>query len=225
MSPHSSRRINAIANLAGAERYLEIGVAQGDTFRGVNIRRKVAVDRYFDFDWRPLQDADTTLFEKTSDDYFLNDADGTFDIIFIDGLHTFEQAFRDFTNSLEVAHRRTVWLLDDTVPSDPYSAWPNDGQSIALRRDAGLTDRSWHGDVYRLVFLLADYFPMLDYATILEGGNPQTLVWRKPRRAFKPVLGVEAVSRLQYMDMQLALERMKPCSEDEALRRVSEGLR
>ena len=63
----------------------------------------------------------------TSDQYrmpLLGD-ERPFDLIFLDGLHTYSQTLRDFRASQALAHSRTVWLIDDTVPSDPIAADPD----------------------------------------------------------------------------------------------------
>ena len=222
MTTHSSRRINAISDILSAKTYLEIGVAQGDTFKGVKVQNKTAVDPYFAFDWQSLRGDMHQFHQMTSDRFFCEHVfDQKFDIIFIDGMHTYEQAFRDFANSLLCAHDHTVWVLDDTVPSDPYSAWPNDTQAMVLRREAGIQDSSWHGDVYKLVFMIADFFPMLSYATVMTDGNPQTIVWKHPRSEFSPLMNnLEDISRLEYMEFKLSSGRMNPCSEAEALSKL-----
>ena len=105
-----------------------------------------------------------------------------FDIAFIDGLHTFQQTYRDLINTF--AHlRRGVVLIDDMVPSDEYSAIPDqDGESYRAREAAGLEGRKpWHGDVWRVVMLLDRHHPELEWRTIVDGGNPQTLVWSRRR--------------------------------------------
>ena len=59
--------------------YLEIGCFEDETFNKINIDKKVGVD--------PNSGGNVRL---TSDNFFKINKD-TFDIIFIDGLHTFEQ--------------------------------------------------------------------------------------------------------------------------------------
>jgi hypothetical protein len=86
------------------------------------------------------------------------DADGVprFDAIFIDGLHTFEQSYRDFIHSLRYAHDKIVWIIDDTVPNDPYSALPDFTQCAEYRILAGIFSGSWHGDVYKTAVAIHD---------------------------------------------------------------------
>lgn len=216
---HSSRRINRLAAALNAERYLEIGVGRGRTFFGVEVGRKVGVDPAFRFDIDGHQSASVSLFAVGSDTYFLEHAaNERFDIIFLDGMHTAEQTLRDFCNSLHHAHDRTVWIIDDTVPSDEHSAMRDQAAAVESRRKAGGDGNAWHGDVFKMVFILHDVFPTLDYCTLLTGGNPQTLVWRWPRRGFRPLFDdLSAISRLTYADLRMHLRVLNGMTEDEGI--------
>src|SRR6187200_105310 len=109
MINHSVRRINQLAAALGATRYLEIGVEDGLTFFNINIPDRTAVDPNLLFDYRPMQSDRTHFFKISSDEFFAHHPPpAPFDIIFIDGLHTFEQALRDLLNSLLFAHERSV---------------------------------------------------------------------------------------------------------------------
>jgi hypothetical protein len=211
----SARRINALASALKARNYLEIGVCAGHTFLDVRIDKRVAVDPEFRFDTKPHADANTVFHRMPSDQYFVNHAGEIFDLIFIDGLHTFEQTYRDFLSCLELSHRNTLFLIDDTVPSDVYSAWPSQQEAHQRRHEAGQRDDySWHGDVYKVVFAIHDFHPLLSYATIMTGGNPQTLVWRRPRPEFAPRFNsLETISRLDWFHFKREFSLMNPKDE------------
>lgn len=220
-STHSSRRVAWLARYLDARSYLEIGVFEGITFHDVNIERKVAVDPRFRFDVKQFgRPGRIDYYEMTSDKYFCDVAKGEkFDIIFIDGLHTFQQTLRDFLNSMTCAHDRTVWLIDDVFPSDVYSALPNSRDAHHFRKRAGGSSLAWHGDVYKLVFFIHDFMPSLSYTTISSAGNPQSLVWREARKNFSPIWNsAEAIERLGYFDLLKQQELMNLKPEDEALR-------
>jgi len=201
---HSARRINYLAARLAPENYLEVGVAAGMTFLGVNIHRKVAVDPRFRFEFTQHQSDSVSFFQVTSDKYFVEHA-GTekFDIIFLDGLHTFEQIFRDFCNSLLHCHDQTVWIIDDTIPSDVYSAINDQRKALQARKDAGGQSSAWHGDVFKMVFVVHDFFPSFSYCTVITKGNPQTLIWKQSRNDFQPMFNnLETISRLNYFDFK-----------------------
>ena len=223
---HSARRINVLAEKLGAKSYLEIGVYEGETFRAVRIERLVGVDKQFRFDTKTCDPDTTRLFQMTSDEYFVKEArNDIFDIIFVDALHTFEQCLRDCNNALMVSHARTVWVIDDTVPSDVYSAWPVAAEAVQRRKEAGIESAAWHGDVYKVIFAIHDFFPLLSFATITTGGNPQTVVWREPRGNFKQRYGsLETISRLSWFEFRREFALLNPVEEEAGLQMVVRAL-
>ena len=87
-------------------------------------RRRCGVDP------NPLFDAvllprGATFAVMTSDEFFRTIRPSRrFNVAFLDGLHTFEQTYRDMINTF--AHLTNgVILIDDTVPVDEYSAIPD----------------------------------------------------------------------------------------------------
>ncbi len=230
---HSVRRIHAIAERTGAKKYLEIGVCRGETFLHVDLPFKVAVDPNFLFDTAPHERAACRFFPVTSDSFFetlskdgelfraapAGDANPeTFDLIFLDGLHTFEQTARDFTNSLRYAHDKTVWILDDTVPCDPYSAHPSMDASYEIRKEAGVGGYEWHGDVFKVVLWLHDMHPRFSYCTVMDGGNPQTIVWRaEPQPRPAAFAGVDAIQAMEYFSMLANADCFAPVFEKDFL--------
>jgi hypothetical protein len=225
---HSARRINQLAKALGAKRYLEIGVHRGETFSNIAIEDRTAVDPQFLFDTVTQENRTTRFHPVPSDTFFVGlDSNIRYDIIFIDGLHTFEQTYRDFLNALMVANPRTVWLIDDTYPCDIYSTWPNHTEAVDFRRRAGHQSNvgAWHGDTFKTAFAIHDFHPLLSYATIEEGGNPQTLVWREARKNFAPRFNsLEAISRMSWFDLQRNLDVMQFTSESEGLQRAISAL-
>lgn len=199
---HSARRINTLATLVGARRYLEIGVDRGATFVDVKMAEKVGVDPCFRFDAQSHRASGVQLLEITSDQFFATHAAARkpFDLIFLDGLHTFEQTFRDFCASQACAHDQTVWLIDDVLPRDVYSSLRTPDDALHFRRSlTGGDSLAWHGDVFKVVVAIHDFFPSFSYCTVVDGGNAQTVVFRAARRDFRPVLNsLETVSRLDY---------------------------
>jgi hypothetical protein len=210
-----------------ARSYLEIGVFKGKTFNNVTFDRKVGVDPRFGFEVKEFERAGTDFLAVTSDEYFLRHAGSErFDIIFLDGLHTFQQTFRDFCNSLTCAHERTVWLIDDVLPVDVYSAWPIASEARTFRAKAGGDSKAWHGDVYKLMFVIHDFFPTLTYVTMVTTGNPQAMVWKTPRKDFAPILGsLEAIERLTYFDLLKRDKVLNKMSEEEGFQFMFASLR
>jgi len=216
---HSARRINFIASKLASEKYLEIGVRRGKTFLGVDIKNKVAVDPNFIFAFAQYQSTSIKFFEMTSDEFFLEHAvEDKFDIIFLDGLHTFEQTFRDFCNSLAHCHERTIWVIDDTVPRDVYSTLTDHAKAVEARKNAGGRGNAWHGDIFKVVFAIHDFFPSFSFCTLTTNGNPQTLFWKKPQKDFQPKFNnLETISRLNYFDFIENIHVLNLMTEEEGL--------
>lgn len=216
---HSSRRVNFLARQLNAKSYLEIGVSQGTTFLGVDIERKVAVDPQFAFDFSIHQSDLVEFHQLPSDQFFVRQAGNrTFDVMFIDGLHTFEQTFRDFCNSICHSHNNSVWIIDDVVPCDVYSTLRDYREAFKFRYATGNKVNAWHGDVFKVVFAIHDFFPVFSYVTVNTNGNHQTILWRRPRAEFVPVIdNLETISRLTYFDMKNNPGIFNFMSEEEAL--------
>ncbi|MBW4041466.1 MAG: class I SAM-dependent methyltransferase [Acidobacteria bacterium] len=132
--------------------YLEIGVRNGGSLAQAHCR-SVAIDPAYAI--TAALDADVALFRTTSDDYFarpdpLAPTGGVpFDLTFIDGLHLFEFALRDFLHAERFSARRGVIVMDDVLPRSVDEA-------ARQRHTAG-----WTGDVYGMVEVLAEYRPDL----------------------------------------------------------------
>jgi hypothetical protein len=223
---HSARRINQLAGLSGAGRYLEIGVQAGATFLDVKVPHRVGVDPAFAFDTARHTGPDTQFHAQTSDSYFAElPLEACFDIVFLDGLHTFEQTLRDLHNAIAHGHRRTIWIIDDTVPVDIYSAHKVQKDAVTMRRQERRQENfAWHGDVYKVVFALHDFYPAFNYCTICTGGNPQTFTWVE-KTARKPLFNdLERISRLDYFEFMRHLDILNPVSEAEGLDRIAHFL-
>ncbi|MFZ2451197.1 MAG: class I SAM-dependent methyltransferase [Methylovulum miyakonense] len=217
---HSARRINTMALAVNAQNYLEIGVNKGVTFFDVSIPQKTAVDPKFLFDVATVTDKNTLFSETSSDEFFSRlPVAQKFDLIFIDGLHTFEQTYRDFCNCLVHSHDRTVFLIDDTKPSDVYSSLNVRRKTNQFRKQAGGKGGAWHGDVFKVIFALHDFHPSLNYRTLSRGwDNPQTLVWLSNKGLRKPLFNsFESISRLTYFDLQEHIDILRLCPEEEAI--------
>ena len=121
---------------------------------------------------------------------------------------------RDFENSLRFSHEKTLWLIDDTVPSDAYSALPDPEVSRYKRRLAGLERGDWHGDVFKTVFAIHDNHPEISYCTLM-GGNPQTVLWRAPKSGRTPIFSsISEIKETSFYDMIRHGKLMMPVSDE-----------
>jgi tetratricopeptide (TPR) repeat protein len=149
--------------------YLEIGVAAGDSLKLVKAPTlAIGVDPapQIPFELEPNQ----RVFAETSDAFFAgHDVRGEFggqpiELAFIDGMHHFEFALRDFANTERHCTPRSTILIHDCYPLDRVTA----------ERDRHRT--FWSGDVWRLVVLLKKYRPELAIHTIATAPTGLTMV-------------------------------------------------
>lgn len=153
--------------------YLEIGVNDG---RSLALSRvpSIAVDPAFKITV-PIR-CDVQLIKATSDDYFAREdpirhlrssrdprknlrhgrplfgawiGKTTLDLAFIDGLHVFEFALRDFMNTERFARWDSVIVFDDMLPRNVDEA----------ARDRHTVE--WAGDVFKVIEVLREFRPDL----------------------------------------------------------------
>lgn len=139
--------------------YVEIGIGVGNSLTLVNPdTRAVAIDPSPSIE-NPIQ-ARAKIFPTTSDDFFqsydLHKELGTksIDLVFIDGLHTYEQVFKDFINIEKYSGRKTVVLIHDCLPINRFVAAKS------------CTSRFWCGDVWKIIPCLSKYRPDLNIRII-----------------------------------------------------------
>jgi hypothetical protein len=233
MSNYSARRINALLEaMQGPARYLEVGVETGFTFFEVSAAAKTAVDPTFMFDLEEAKQVEPTsqFFPTTSDDYFRNHWNSqVFDLIFLDGLHTWEQTYRDFCNALLLTHERSIILLDDIFPSDVFSCNRDQVEAVMMRQFmTSDPSNAWHGDTYKVIPMIQAFHPLLSYCTIITDGNPQALVWRSPRPSIAslipPSMGALNIPALDYLWFLRNQDCYNVMNEDEALALVIDSL-
>lgn len=197
--------IQRLLGMFEAPDYLEIGVSHADTFHAVEAARKVAVDPAFKFDVDAARadprNANATYHPIPSDDYFTGPlgADDRFDVIFIDGLHTFDQTLRDLLHAISRLKEGGAIVIDDVLPTSYGASLTDIAEMKKFERMGGGDGRAWMGDVYRLVFFIRDYLASWSYATTI-GNHGVLVMWRQTRTHHMPILSVEQVARTEYKD-------------------------
>jgi SAM-dependent methyltransferase len=127
--------------------YLEIGVRHGASLalaRGpaTGVDPAPALDRELP--------STTEVFALTSDDFFAQHLGETApDLCFIDGMHLFEYALRDFMNAERCAAPGAIVIIDAIFPNH------------AVQGQRERRTRAWAGDIWRLVEVLRRYRPDL----------------------------------------------------------------
>ena len=107
--------------------YLEIGCDKNQIFSQITLNKKIGVDPYSGGNVR-----------KTSDDFFKENVE-KFDLIFIDGLHVYEQVKKDIINSINFLNKKGVILVHDCLPDTI-------GKQAVPRYKM-----QWNGDVWKAI--------------------------------------------------------------------------
>ena len=137
--------------------YLEIGVNDGRSL-ALSRAASIAIDPAFRV--TTGIHCDVELVKATSDDFFARESPvdhlpgSKIDLAFIDGMHLFEFALRDFRNVERYASWTSVIVLDDMLPRSVAEA----------ARDRHTID--WTGDVFKLAPVLRRYRPDLVCLTL-----------------------------------------------------------
>ena len=152
--------INRLLASLGGQNYLEIGVSQGRTLIPTRAKLKIGVDPKpkmpIGADLRSSESL--VLYRMTSDEFFLRAPsilqNKKIDVALVDGLHTYEQAYKDVLNCLDVLSPRGVIVMHDCSPPSARLATPASSISEALKTFPDDGDRRWSGDVWKAVLLL-----------------------------------------------------------------------
>ena len=104
--------INRLIKQYGMTRYLEIGTQKDDCLSRVECEFKVGVDP--SPLWHSITSSDE-FYKITSDDFFAINM-REFDIVFIDGLHHADQAFKDINNALRIINHEGAVVVHDCNP-------------------------------------------------------------------------------------------------------------
>ena len=138
--------IQNIINKQNYQNYLEIGCDKDENFSKIKIKNKIGVD--------PLQGG---TIRKTSDEFFNSNTE-KFDIIFLDGLHTYEQTIKDINNSLKFIKSSGVIVIHDCLPKKIWNQ--------IVPRIYG----HWNGDVWKAIVHSRTYQNADTYTCIADHG-------------------------------------------------------
>ena len=119
--------IEYLINKNNYNSYLEIGCDKDQLFSKIKIKNKIGVD--------PVSGGNI---RKTSDEFFKINSD-KFDIIFIDGLHIYNQVKKDILNSVKFLNENGIILVHDCMPDSL-------GKQAVPRYKM-----QWNGDVWKAI--------------------------------------------------------------------------
>jgi len=158
--PSRTNLIQQIINKQNYKNYLEIGCDNDENFANILIENKTGVD--------PLKGGTLRM---TSDEFFKINKDN-FDIIFLDGLHTYEQTIKDIDNSLKFLKENGVVFVHDCLPKKIWNQ--------VVPRLYG----HWNGDVWKAIVHTRTY-ENVDTYTLKADHGLGIILNRKNRNPLK----------------------------------------
>jgi SAM-dependent methyltransferase len=198
--------IQRLINRFGYKNYLEIGVERGINFFQIEAEFKIAVDPAFIIPGG-YQDTEKEKFHQmTSDEFFANPPkeilEKGLDIVFVDGLHTYEQSLRDVENALRYLSNNGIIVIHDCLSNSPVNAMPTYEEAKQHPNFEG----NWTGEVYKTIIHLRalrdDLFIAVvnvDWGVgIVKKGNPEGMVSIK----------VDDIRRMSYDDFAKDKEKL-----------------
>jgi len=171
--PSRDQIIQETINRKEYKSYLEIGCDQNQVFSKIKIEKKIGVD--------PVSGG---TIRDTSDNFFKKN-NIRFDIIFIDGLHEYDQVKKDINNSLSFLNDNGVIFLHDCMPRGFIY------QAVPRARGA------WNGDVWKNIVETRTKIEIDTYVIHADQGIAMILK-RSNKNLLK--LNVNNFKKLKYKD-------------------------
>ena len=144
--PSRTEIIQSIINKNKYTNYLEVGCDNDENFSKIIINKKIGVD--------PLKGGTLRM---TSDEFFKKNH-SSFDIIFLDGLHTYEQTIKDINNALKFLNEKGTIIVHDCLPKKIWNQ--------IVPRIYG----HWNGDVWKAIVNVRTYHDVDTYTLKADHG-------------------------------------------------------
>ncbi len=144
--PNRISIIQSIIDFKKYNDYLEIGCDRDENFSQIKIKNKIGVD--------PRSGGTIRM---TSDDFFKINK-GKFEIIFLDGLHTYEQTIEDIKNSIKSLKPNGLIIVHDCLPKKIWNQ--------IVPRMYG----HWNGDVWKAIVETRTFKNVDTYTCVADHG-------------------------------------------------------
>jgi Methyltransferase domain len=196
--------IRAALASVGGRSYLEIGVKDGACFHCIDAETKVAVDPRFLL--RPPWTAwarkvlrmktGSFYFQTTSDAFFAGPAGRfpRFDVVFVDGLHTYAQSYVDVLNAIDVLSEHGVVVVHDCNPASAAAAAPTLEEAARTPGFVG----EWNGDVFKSLVRLRTHADLR--ASVIDCDQGVGIV-RRGAPEHRLELTLDEIAALGYDDL------------------------
>jgi hypothetical protein len=220
--------VQAFVDHRRARTYLEIGVKKGKLFLQVRAPRKLAVDPLLRVPrkrkWKAILKYPPNLFneyhEMTSDKFFKVISGrireiGGLDVVFIDGLHTYEQTWKDVSNALDYLNPNGVILMHDCSPASEAQATPAHSREHVDEIKAVPRGEAWSGDVWKTIVRLRSERSNLNVSVLDCDHGIGVIRIEKPEAALS--FSADAIARMSYSDLEKDRRRLLNLRDPAAL--------
>jgi len=150
-----------------ASTYLEVGTNFGDSLAPVCCP-SIAIDPDFKLNVDVVGNKELCfMYQMTSDDFFAKHSPSTIlnsliDVAFLDGMHLYEFALRDFINIEKYCHKDSYIILHDCIPPN-FEMTNREGKPAMLNP---AYENYWTGDVWKTMSVISENRPDLKIAYI-----------------------------------------------------------
>jgi len=213
--PNQVTRIELIQRAVhrlSAVRYLEIGVSDGDCFTRVSVATKIGVDPIAP---APLVTSEikkpgTSYYRLTSDQFFQLEAPRVLrekvDVVFVDGLHTFDQAYRDCVSAVTYLAPDGILLVHDCLPTSEAEARVAASYEEVRALSGPDWNLDWTGDTWKAIVKLRASHSDLE-TRVLNCDHGVAVVYRGPNQS-NLSLNPEQIGSMTYADLARDKKRL-----------------
>lgn len=188
--------------------YLEIGVKKGKCFLQIKAPIKIAIDP------KMLISKKKKFFSLVKEKYYVISSDEFFrmepkiltkhglDIVFIDGLHTYQQSLKDVLNALKYLNVNGVIVMHDCNPESEAMAYP--GNSFEDIKDLNLPgyEGLWCGAVWKTIVHLSSIRNDLNIF-VLDCDYGVGIITKAKGKQKDPLkFSPEQIKKLSYKDLE-----------------------
>ncbi len=189
--------------------YLEIGIYEGECFLRTRCHRKIAVDPHIlispakkrKYYFRNFSNLFNRYFEMTSDDFFHKQQAfllrNRLDVVFIDGLHTYEQSLQDVQHALNYLKDDGVIIMHDCNPLSEAAAFPAPSCEHAVNIPG--FSGEWNGDVWKTIVHLRSSRKDIDVFVLDCDQGLGIITKRRPKAVLS--YSPEGIRNLSYKDL------------------------
>ncbi len=205
--------IQQLINQSKSKLYLELGVFVGHNFLQIEATKKVAVDPDKKIQHTESLPNDSIFYEVTSDTFFENQMDPLliekFDVIFIDGLHTYQQSLHDVLNSLKYLKEDGVIVMHDCFPKSKSAAHPVMEEAQQMDGFNGF----WNGDVYKTIIWLRSNRPDLE-VSVLDADHGLGIIKKGKSQGYLTLTdqSIATMTYEEFANNPISLLNLKPKS-------------